>query len=67
MMAQKYEESIVERTKLRRQRSHKIANKEKTINVKLFKNYFNYQSPNKMYNTLSDAKNTEKQYSSKFN
>ena len=59
-MEQKHEESIAERIKLRRQRSDKIANKEKTINLKLFKHYFNYQSPSKMYNALSDTKNTEK-------
>ena len=60
IVGQKYEENIVERTKLRRERSDKIVNKEKTRNLKLFKNYFNYQSPCKMYNTLSDTKNTEK-------
>ena len=36
-MGQKYEESIAEKTKLKRQRSAEIANKEKTINLKLFK------------------------------
>ena len=60
IVGQKYEESIAERTKLRKQRSDTIANKEKTINLKLFKNYFNYESPSKMYNTLSGTKNTEK-------
>ena len=50
---------FAERTKLRRQKSDKIAKKEKTINLKLFKNYFSYQSPSKMYNTLSNTKNTE--------
>ena len=34
------EESIVERTKLRRQRSDETANKEKMINPELFKEYF---------------------------
>ena len=39
----------------------KLLKKEKTINLKLFKYYFNYQSPSKMYNALSDTKkNTEK-------
>ena len=33
--------------------------KEHNINNKLFKRYFKYQSPSKMYNTLSDAKNAE--------
>ena len=60
IVGQKHEESIVEKTKLKRERSDKIANKEKTINLKLFKNYFNYQSPSKMYNTLSYTINTEK-------
>ena len=34
--------------------------KEQNINNELFKYYFNYQSPSKMYNTLNDTKNTEK-------
>ena len=55
-----YEESIAERTKLRRQRLDKIKGKEENVNNKLSKKYFNYQSPRKMYNTLSDTKNTEK-------
>ena len=59
-MGQKYEEGIAERTKLGRQRSDEIANKEKTTNLKLFKNYFHYQSPREMYNALGDTKNTEK-------
>ena len=33
--------------------------KEHNINNKLFKHYFKYQSPSKMYNTFSDAKNAE--------
>ena len=52
-----YEESIVERAKLRRQGLEIIKKKEKNINNKLLKNYFKYQSPSKMYNTLSYAKN----------
>ena len=55
-----YEESIAERTKLRRQRLDKIKGKEENVNNKLSKKYFNYQSPRKMYNTLSDTRNTEK-------
>ena len=54
-----YEESIAERTKLRRQELDIIKEKEGNINNKLFKYYFK-QSPSKMYNTLSDTKNTEK-------
>ena len=57
---EEYEEIIVERTKLRKQWLHEIAKKEKTINLKLFKKYFNYQIPGKMYNVLSDTKNTAK-------
>ena len=37
-----------------------IKEKEKTINLELFKKYFIYQSPSKMYNVLSDTKNIEK-------
>ena len=55
-----YEESIPERTKLRKQRFNEIANEEQDINNDLFKEYFKYQSPMKMYNTLSDTKNTER-------
>ena len=60
IVGQEHEESIAERTKLRKQESDESANKEKTINLKLFKNYFNYQSPREMYNGLRDTKNTEK-------
>ena len=55
-----YEESIAERTKLRRQILDKIKEKELSINNDLFKIYFDYRSPSQMYNTLSDIKNTEK-------
>ena len=54
------EESIVERTKLRKQNLDKIKGKEQNINSELFKKYFNYQSPSKMHNVLSDTKNTKK-------
>ena len=60
IVGQKYEESISKRTKLRKERFDKIAKKEMTINLKLFKHYFNYQSPSKMYNAVSDTKNIEK-------
>ena len=59
-MGQEYEESIVERTKLRKQGLDEIKRQEQNINNELFKHYFDYQSPSKMYNTLSDTKNTEK-------
>ena len=39
------EESIAERTKLRRQRFNEIAKKEKMIDPKLFREYFKYSSP----------------------
>ena len=39
------EESIAERTKLRRQRFNEIAKKEKMIDTKLFREYFEYSSP----------------------
>ena len=57
----KFGEFIAERTKLRRQISNEIANKEKMIDPELFREYFEYLSPSDMYNTLSDTKNTEKQ------
>ena len=47
------EESIAERTKLRRQRSDEIANKEKMINSKFFAEYFDYLSPSDTYKTLN--------------
>ena len=56
----KYEESIAERTKLRRQELEIIKEKEQNINNDMFKKYFGYQSPINMYNFLSDTKNTEK-------
>ena len=60
IVKQEYEESIAERTKLRKQRLDKIKGKEPNINNELFKHYFNYQSPSMIYNALSDTKNTEK-------
>ena len=47
------EESIVERTKSRRQRSDEIANKEKMIDPKLLKKYFEYLSPSDMHKKLN--------------
>ena len=61
------EESIVERTKLRKQNLDKIKGKEQNINSELLKRYFNYQSPSKMYNILSDTKNTQKKYNIQVN
>ena len=47
------EESIAERTKLRRQRSDEIANKEKMIDSESFREYFGYLSPSGMYKNLN--------------
>ena len=54
------EESIAERTKLRRQRSDEIANKEKMIDLKLFREYFEYLSPSDMYKNLNNTIASEK-------
>ena len=49
----KPEESIAERTKLRKGRIAEIEKEEKNINNELFKKYFtNYQSPNDMHKNL---------------
>ena len=42
-------ESIADRTKLRRQRSDEVPNKEKLIDFKLFREYFEYLSPKDIY------------------
>ena len=55
-----YEENIVERAKLRKQRLDEIKQKEQYINNNLFKEYFKYPSPSRMYNTFSDTINTER-------
>ena len=48
------EESIAERTKLRRQRSDEISNKEKIIDPESFRKYFEYLSPKDMYKNLNE-------------
>ena len=53
------EESIAERAKLRRQRSDEIANKEKMIDPKLFREYFGYLSPSDMYKNLNKTIDSE--------
>ena len=53
------EESIAERTKLRRQRSDEIANKEKMINPELFREYFEYLSPSDMHKKLNETIGSE--------
>ena len=55
-----YEKNIAERIKLRKQAFDEIANEEQYINNNLFKEYFKYPSPSKMYDSLSDTKNTER-------
>ena len=53
------EESIAERTKLRRQRSDEIAEKEKMIDHESFREYFEYLSPIDMYNNLNKRIDSE--------
>ena len=48
----KTEESISEKTKLRRERIAAIKRKEKNINNKLFDYYFGYSNPSNMRNRL---------------
>ena len=58
-MPSESEESIAERTKLRRQRSDEIANKEKMIDPESFRKYFEYLSPSGMYKNLNKTINSE--------
>ena len=51
----KSEESIAERTKLRRQRFDEIAEKGKMISSKLFEKYFGYWNPSDMYEALNET------------
>ena len=53
------EESIAERTKLRRQRWDEICKREEKISLELFEKCFYYLSPNDMYETLNETKNLE--------
>ena len=55
-----YEENIAERIKLRKQKLDKTKEKEQNINNELFKHFFKYQSPSKMYNSLSNTKDIER-------
>ena len=65
----KTEESIAEKTTLRKGIVAEIEKEEKNINNELFKNYFtNYQSPSGMYKKIRKTegkKNEEKVYSIK--
>ena len=60
----KIEESIAERTKLRRQKDKEfienIENKSKTINYNLFKDYFKFESPTALTEQLYKIKNKNK-------
>ena len=53
------EESVAERTKLRRQRSDKIAKKEKMISSKSSEKYFAYSIPSDMYKNLNKTRTLE--------
>ena len=55
----KFEESITERTMLRKQRLNEIAKKEKTIDNNLFKEQFEYSSPSNMYRNLNTTRDIE--------
>ena len=55
----KPEQSVGERTKLRRQRFDEIVKKEKKVNLELFRYYFKYSSPSNMYKELNKTE-TEK-------
>ena len=54
------QESIAERTKLRRQTSDEIANKQKMIHPESFREYFEYLSPSEMYENLNETIEPEK-------
>ena len=57
------EENIAEGTKLGRQRSDEITEKEKMISFELIrylKRYFRYSGPSDMYKTLNNPKTTQK-------
>ena len=56
----KPEESVGERTKLRKQRLNKIAKNEKKINRELFRKHLKYSSPVDMYKNLNKSINTER-------
>ena len=60
----KIEESIAERTKLRREKDKEfienIENKSKTINYNLFKDYFKFESPTALTEQLYKIKNKNK-------
>ena len=51
----KLEQSVGERTKLRRQRLDEIAKNEKEIDFNLFNYYFKYSIPSDMYRNLNEV------------
>ena len=53
------QESIAERTKLKRQRFDEIAKKEKMISPELFEKYFRYSSPSDIYKALNETTSLE--------
>ena len=55
----KPEESVEERTTLRKQRFDEIAKNEKEINLELFRKYFKYSSPVHVYKNLNELINTD--------
>ena len=55
-----YEESIPERTKLRKQKLREIERKEQNINIELFRKYFtDYQRLNGMYKELNETESAK--------
>ena len=56
----KFEESIAQRIKLRKQRFSEIAKREKMISNNLFKEYFEYSSPSDLYKNLNTTTKIEK-------
>ena len=50
------EESIAERTKLKRLRVAEIVNENHTISLELFRKYFGYSNPSNMCRLLNDTK-----------
>ena len=55
----KFEESIADRTILRKQILKEIARKEKTIDNNLFKEHFEHSSPSNMYKNLNTTTDIE--------
>ena len=56
----KPEDSVAERTKLRKQRLNEIVENEKKVNLELFKRYFKHPSPADIYKNLNKSINTER-------